>query len=185
MGILELFLLAVGLSMDAFAVAVSIGLTMTKSGVKKPLIVGLYFGVFQGLMPLIGYLVAIQFAGRIEDFSHWIAFALLVFLGGKMIIGGFKTDEPGPEEASLTPGRMLPLAVATSIDAMAVGVSLAFLYVSIIPAVGFIGIVTFVISAAGVYVGKIVGAKFKSKAAFVGGAILVLIGLRILAEYIF
>ena len=131
-------------------------------------------------MPLIGYMAAIRFAGHIEAYSYWIAFVLLSFLGGKMIWSGFKNeDESDKPEASLSPKNMLPLAVATSIDAMAVGVSLAFLYVSIIPAVSFIGVVTFVISAAGVYIGNIVGAKFKSKAAFIGGGILVVMGLRI------
>jgi len=185
MNIFELFLLAVGLSMDAFAVAVSIGLTVVKSGFKKPLIVGLYFGFFQGAMPLLGYMIARNFADHITAYSHWVAFTLLVFLGVKMIISGLKKDKDSETtESSLSPKQMLPLAIATSIDALAVGVSLAFLYVSIIPAVTFIGVVTFVISTVGVYVGKVVGAKFKAHAALLGGVILVLMGVRILVEHL-
>jgi len=185
MNIFELFLLALGLSMDAFAVAVSIGLTLVKSGVKKPLIVGAYFGFFQGAMPLLGYFVARRFADHITAYSHWIAFALLVFLGGKMILSGLKKEQdPENTESSLSPKQMLPLAIATSIDALAVGVSLAFLYVSIIPAVSFIGVVTFVISAIGVYIGKAIGAKFKAHAAILGGVILVIMGIRILIEHL-
>jgi len=195
----ELFLLAIGLSMDAFAVAVSIGLALAKTRIKKALIVGLYFGFFQGIMPLIGYFAASRFAGRITAYSHWIAFALLAILGGKMIIGSFKKERcsdrtcsaqpcsdrqcPAQEkEASLKPKEMLPLALATSIDALAVGVSLAFLYVSILPAVSLIGVMTFAISFVGVRIGNIVGAKFKSKATFAGGVILVLMGLWVLVE---
>ena len=199
MNFIELFLLAIGLSMDAFAVAVSIGLNLQKSRIKKALVVGLYFGFFQGMMPLIGYLAASRFAGRIAAYSHWVAFVLLAFLGGKMIIGSFKKenckdrtcpptqceDRQCPargKEATVKPREMLPLAVATSIDALAVGVSLAFLYVSIVPAVLFIGVVTFGISVVGVRVGNIVGAKFRSKATLAGGVILVLMGLWILVE---
>ena len=196
---IELFILAIGLSMDAFAVAVCIGLTITAGKLRKAVVVGLYFGLFQGLMPLIGYLAASRFAGRIADYSHWIAFGLLGFLGIKMIIGSFKRekcpdrtctgvpcqDRPCPahvKEAKLSPRTMLPLAVATSIDALAVGVSLAFLYVSILPAISFIGVVTFVVSVAGVRIGNIVGSRFRSWATFAGGAILVLLGLWILVE---
>ena len=181
MGTIELFFLAIGLSMDAFAVAVSIGLTVPKSGIKQPLIVGLYFGIFQAVMPLIGFLVASRFAEFIDPFSQWVAFGLLTFLGGRMIFNGFK-GEAAAAEVSLSPRHMIPLAVATSIDALAVGVSLAFLYVNIVPAVTFIGVITFAVSAAGVGIGSVMGEKFKSKAAFLGGAILILIGLRILLE---
>ena len=198
---IEILLLAIGLSMDAFAVAIGIGLTFAKTSIKKALIVGLYFGIFQGIMPLIGYLAASRFADRITAYSHWIAFVLLGFLGSKMIIGSFKkercTDRTCPalrpcgdrhcpsetKEASLSPKTMLPLALATSIDALAVGVSLAFLYVGIAPTVSFIGIVTFIVSTAGVYIGNIFGAKFKSKATFAGGVILVLIGAQILISH--
>ena len=196
---IELLLLAIGLSMDAFAVSVSIGLNLSKNRIKKALAVGLYFGFFQGIMPLIGYLAASRFAERITAYSHLIAFGLLIILGGKMLIGSFKKEKcpdracppeqckdrlcpAHAKEASLTPREMLPLALATSVDALAVGVSLAFLYVSILPAVAFIGVVTFAISFVGVRVGNIVGARFKAKATFVGGMILVLMGVWVLLE---
>ena len=205
MNLLELLLLAVGLSMDAFAVAVCAGLTMKKAALKKMLIVGLYFGVFQAVMPLIGYLVASLFADQIISYDHWIAFVLLFFLGGRMIVGSFKKEgcsdrecpvetcddrscpggkRPENKEASLTPAQMLPLAIATSIDALAVGVSFAFLRVSIIPAVSFIGITTLLISMLGAKAGSVFGTKFKSKAELGGGIILVLIGLKILLEHL-
>jgi len=187
MGLLELFLIAVGLSMDAFAVAICLGLTMRSIRLPKMLIVGLYFGLFQAVMPLIGYLVGAQFADKIVAFDHWIAFVLLAIIGGRMVKGSFDKDEECAEtqaEASLKPKDMLPLALATSIDALAVGVSFAFLEVSIVPAVSFIGVITFALSAAGVKIGGAFGAKFKAKAEFAGGAILVLIGLKILLEHL-
>ena len=179
-----LFALAIGLSMDAFAVAISKGLTMAKTTLKKALIVGLYFGIFQAGMPLIGYAVASQFAEMIVAVDHWIAFGLLSFLGGKMIVGGLKKEAPSEKETSLGPKEMLPLAVATSIDALAVGVSFAFLHVDVLPAVLFIGITTFTLSAAGVKIGSLFGARFKSKAELAGGIILVLIGLNILLDHL-
>lgn len=197
MNLWELFFLAVGLSMDAFAVSVCTGLTMPKtdaavSTLKKSLIVGLYFGIFQAVMPLIGYMAATQFADKIVAYDHWIAFILLCFLGGKMIAGSlkkeenFKSPQKTEEEAdsSLKPAKMLPLAVATSIDALAVGISFAFLRVNIVPAVSFIGITTLILSMLGVKIGNIFGARFKSKAEFVGGVILILIGLKILLEHL-
>jgi len=205
MNLIELFILAVGLSMDAFAVAICAGLTMKKVSVKKSLIVGLYFGVFQAVMPIIGYMVATLFADQIIGYDHWIAFVLLCFLGAKMIVESFKKEgctdrecpdgmcsdracpggkRPDNKEASLKPAQMLPLALATSIDALAVGVSFAFLRVSIIPAVSFIGITTLAISMVGVKIGNIFGTKFKSKAEFAGGIILVLIGVKILLEHL-
>ncbi|KPU42994.1 putative manganese efflux pump MntP [Oxobacter pfennigii] len=204
MNLWELFLIAVGLSMDAFAVAACSGLTMPKVTVKKSLIVGGYFGFFQAVMPLIGYMLATQFAEKIIAFDHWITFALLCFIGGKMAVGSFKKEGcpdrecvaetcadrecPGGEsprirEPSLKPSEMLPLALATSIDALAVGVSFAFLQVNIVPAVSSIGIITFALSMLGVKVGNIFGIKFKSKAELSGGIILVLIGLKILLEH--
>lgn len=204
MSVIELFLIAVGLSMDAFAVAVCHGLTMQKASYKKALIVGFYFGVFQAIMPLIGYLVGSQFSDMIVSFDHWIAFVLLSFIGGKMIIGSFKKEgckdrecpietctdrechggkRPDTEEASLKPAKMLPLALATSIDALAVGISFAFLQVRIIPAVSFIGITTLALSMVGVKIGNVFGTRFKSKAELAGGVILVLIGLKILLEH--
>jgi len=205
MNFIELFILAVGLSMDAFAVAVCAGLTMQKATVKKSLTVGLYFGVFQAVMPLIGYMVAALFARQIISYDHWIAFGLLCFLGGKMIAESFKKEgcddracpaemcgdracpggkRPDNKEASLKPAQMFPLAVATSIDALAVGVSFAFLQVSIVPPVLFIGLTTFVISMLGVKVGNVFGTRSKSKAELAGGVILVLIGLKILLEHL-
>ena len=169
-----------GLSMDAFAVAICAGLAMSEISIKKALIVGLYFGAFQAGMPLTGYFAAALFADRISAYSHWIAFGVLCFLGGKMIVESFKKSEAPDKEYSLTPAHMLPLAIATSVDALAVGVSFAFLQVSIVPAVLLIGAVTLVISMAGVKIGKAFGAKFKSKAHLVGGIILALIGLTIL-----
>ncbi|MCL2718397.1 MAG: manganese efflux pump MntP family protein [Lachnospiraceae bacterium] len=183
MGFNELFILAVGLSMDAFAVAVCIGLGMEKITVKKALVVGLYFGGFQALMPLTGYLIASIFADNIISYGSWIAFSLLVFLGFRMILGSFK-KESDTAKASLKPKEMFPLAIATSIDALAVGVSFAFLQVSIIPAVSLIGITTLIFSMIGVKIGTVFGMKFKSKAELAGGVILILIGLKILLEYL-
>ena len=188
MNFIELFFLAIGLSMDAFAVAVCAGLTMTateKSFMKKSLIVGLYFGIFQAVMPLIGYAAATQLADRIAAYDHWIAFTLLCFLGAKMIVESFKKDgeQPDRKEASLKPAQMLSLALATSIDALAAGVSLAFLRVSILPAVSFIGITTLVLSMAGVKIGNVFGTRYKSNAEFAGGVILMLIGLKVLLEH--
>jgi len=200
----ELLLIAVGLSMDAFAVAVCAGLTMPKVTIKKSLIVGLYFGIFQAAMPLIGYMLATQFADKITAFDHWIAFALLSFIGGKMIMGSFKKEgcsdrecptetctdrecpggeRPDTKETSLKPAKMLPLALATSIDALAVGVSFAFLKVDIVPVVLSIGITTLILSMAGVKIGNVFGTRFKSKAELTGGIILVLMGLKILFEH--
>ena len=184
MSLIELLLIAVGLSMDAFAVSICTGLAISKVTVKKALIVGIYFGAFQAGMPVIGYFAATLFAGMIIDYDHWIAFGLLCFLGGKMIIASFKKEEKCCEEASLTLAAMLPLAVATSIDAMAVGVSFAFLQVSMLPAVSIIGITTLVISVIGVKIGNIFGNKFKSKAEIAGGIILFLIGTKILLEHL-
>ena len=186
----DLIIIAVSLSMDAFAVAVCTGLSMRKATLLRMLIVGLWFGVFQAGMPLIGYAAATFFAERIIEFDHWIAFGLLSFLGAKMIFSALKkNDSPGsetcsPEEARLTPAKMLPLAVATSIDALAIGVTLAFLQVDIVPAVALIGIITLLLSMLGVKIGSVFGMKFKSKAEFAGGVILVLMGVRILLEHL-
>ena len=185
MNLIELFVLATGLSMDAFAVAVCTGLTMPRASIKKSSVVGLYFGIFQAGMPLLGYAVATLFADKIIAYDHWVAFLVLGFLGGRMIAGSFGKEEGGPDsgEASLSFSEMLPLAVATSIDALAVGVSFAFLRVSIIPAVSLIGATTFLLSMAGVKIGSVFGAKIKSRAELVGGVILVMIGLKILLEH--
>ena len=186
MSFIELFLLAIGLSMDDFAVSICLGLNMGKITVKKALIIGLYFGIFQAGMPVIGFLTASLFAERIIAYDHWIAFGLLTFLGGKMIFESRKKDDSDQcdtKEISLKPAQMLPLAIATSIDALAVGVSFAFLRVNIIPAVSFIGISTLVISIAGVKIGHVCGSQVQTKAEFTGGVILMLIGLKILLEH--
>ena len=184
MGLVELILLAVGLSMDACAVAICKGLALRKVNVKQMLTVGLWFGGFQGLMPLIGYLLASLFAEFIRSVDHWVAFALLGFIGINMIREALSKEE---EEAdpSLSFKTMLVMAIATSIDAMAVGISFAFLDVQIIPAVTLIGVITFVLSALGVKLGAAFGCRFKSKAELAGGVILISLGLKILIEHLF
>ena len=183
MGILELFIVAVGLSMDAFAVAICKGLSTNKLTFLKALIVGLYFGIFQAAMPLIGFLLGSQFADLITSFDHWIAFALLAIIGFKMIKDSFGKDDE-KADAALTVRAMLPLALATSIDALAVGVSFAFLKVDIVPAVSFIGLTTLGLSMLGVVIGHKFGERFKSKAELAGGIILVLMGIKILLEHL-
>ena len=193
MSLLELFFLAVGLSMDAFAVAVCAGLTMPQATLKKALVVGLYFGSFQAVMPLIGYALAMWFAEHITSFDHWIVFILLSVIGGKMILdarssegcdGAKNSDESKSQEVSLHPATMLPLAIATSIDALAVGVSFAFLNARISIAAAFIGITTLVLSMIGVKTGHSLGVRLKSKATLAGGIILILIGTKILLEHL-
>jgi len=182
MGLLELFMTAVGLSMDAFAVAICKGLSVQKVKAKHCLIAGLYFGGFQAGMPLIGYFLGKSFSDYIVSFDHWIAFVLLGIIGFNMI----RESREGAEElgASFGPKAMLPMAVATSIDALAVGVSYAFLKVDIVPAVSFIGVITFALSAVGVIIGNYFGAKFKSKAEAFGGIVLILLGVKILLEHL-
>jgi Predicted membrane protein len=185
MNMLELFINAVALSMDAFAVAVCQGMSMRKVNFKKILIVGLYFGIFQALMPVVGYLVGSQFADSVRAFDHWIAFILLSFIGLKMLLESFKKEDSTPlEEASLNIKKMLPLAIGTSIDALAVGVSFAIINVEIVPAVSFIGIITLLLSMIGVKIGDIFGSKLKNKAELAGGIILILMGLKILLEHL-
>lgn len=183
MGLIELFLIAVGLSMDAFAVSVCKGLAMPKWTFKKAAIVGLWFGGFQALMPAIGYILGAQFQEAIASIDHWIAFVLLALIGGNMIHEALDNDEE-EADASLDVKTMFLLAVATSIDALAIGITFAFLKVNIIPAVCFIGIVTFIISFAGVKIGNVFGARYKNKAEIVGGVILILLGLKILLEHL-
>lgn len=180
MSIAELFILAVGLSMDAFAVSVCKGLSLGKINGKHMCIAGAWFGGFQALMPLIGYFLGSLFADMITKYDHWIAFILLVFIGAKMIKEACGEGEH--VDGSMTAKTMLILAVATSIDALAVGVTFAFLKVSILPAVVFIGVVTFVCSAAGVKIGSIFGTKYQAKAEISGGIVLILIALKILLE---
>lgn len=180
LGIIELFVLAVGLSMDAFAVSVCKGLSLGKINKKHMILAGAWFGGFQALMPLLGYYLGKFFTDAIIEYDHWIAFILLVIIGGKMIKESFDGDEH--MDGSMTVRSMLLLAVATSIDALAVGVTFAFLRVSILPAVSFIGVVTFVCSAVGVKIGSIFGTRYKARAELCGGIILIIIGGKILLE---
>jgi putative Mn2+ efflux pump MntP len=180
MGIAELFVLAVGLSMDAFAVSICKGLSLGKIKVKHMCIAGAWFGGFQALMPLLGYFLGSFFADMVTKYAHWFAFVLLLILGGNMIKEAFGKEEEA--DPSIDPKTMFLLAVATSIDALAVGVTFAFLQVSIIPAVSFIGVVTFIFSAVGVKIGSIFGSKYNSKAQLCGGIILILIGLKIVLD---
>ena len=182
MTILELFILAVGLSMDAFAVAVCKGLAIGKINMKHALIVGLWFGGFQALMPLIGYLLGSSFAEYIAAVDHWIAMILLALIGVNMVRES-RDKDPEHADPSLGFKTMLVMAVATSIDALAVGVTFAFLEVRILPAVSFIGVVTFLLSALGVKIGSIFGTKYKSKAELTGGIILILLGVKIFLEH--
>lgn len=182
MTLIELFIIAVGLSMDAMAVAICKGLSVKKLRGSHAVITGLYFGGFQALMPLIGYLLGRQFESYITNVDHWIAFALLSLIGANMIKESL--GEVEKVNASFSPRAMLPMAVATSIDALAMGVTFAFLKVSIAAAVSFIGIITFSLSALGVWIGHIFGAKFKSKAELAGGVVLILMGLKILLEHL-
>ncbi len=183
MGIVELFILAVGLAMDAFAVSICKGLSIRTLKLRQALVVGLWFGLFQALMPLAGWLLGSAFAEMVESVDHWIAFVLLSIIGGNMVREGLSRDEEELDD-SLAFGIMLMLAVATSIDALAVGISFAFLKVDIVLAVSFIGVVTFAISAVGVKIGNLFGARYKSKAELLGGVVLILIGLKILLEHL-
>lgn len=182
MGFSELFILAAGLSMDAFAVSICKGLSLKKLRVKHAAAAGLYFGGFQAGMPLIGFLLGKQFEQLITSVDHWIAFILLGLIGANMIRESF--GAPDELNDSFSPRAMLPLAVATSIDALAVGVTFACLSVDIVPAILLIGATTFVFSAAGIKIGNVFGIKFKSKAEFLGGAVLVLMGIKILLEHL-
>ena len=184
MDLLTLFLLAVGLSMDAFAVSICQGLAMKKITFKQAAIVGLWFGGFQALMPTLGFFLGTTFADLVNAVADWIAFALLALIGANMIKEALSKEEE-EADASLSFKKMFILAVATSIDAFAVGVSFAFMEIGtmIIPAVLFIGIITFILSMIGVKVGNVFGTKYKSKAEFAGGVILILLGVKIILEH--
>lgn len=183
MGIAGIMLLAAGLSMDAFAVSVCKGLSLGKIKFRHMVTVGAWFGGFQALMPLLGYLLGSAFAGVVAEFDHWIACGLLAFIGGNMIREALgRDDEEETADPSLTPGAMIMPAVATSIDALAVGVTFAFLEVPVGLAVGMIGGVAFVASALGVKLGSLFGAKYKSGAEIAGGIVLIILGIKILAE---
>lgn len=181
----ELFLLGVGLAMDAFAVSICKGLSMTKVNKLQAVIIGLFFGGFQALMPLVGWLLGVGFQQYIEAVDHWVAFALLAFIGGKMIFEALSPEDIEQEnkmDRPLNIKEMIVLAFATSIDALAVGVTFAFLDYPIFESISIIGVVTFIISVLGVFIGNFFGSKYKNKAEFAGGVILILIGLKILLE---
>lgn len=180
MSLADLFIIALGLSMDAFAVSICKGLSVRKMQLRHALICGVWFGAFQALMPLLGYWLGSGFAGLIGSFGHWVAFALLAIIGINMIRESFGGEEEVTPDFS--PKAMLPLAVATSIDALAVGVSFAATGTDIVAAVLFIGIVTLVVSAAGVKIGNLFGTRYKALAERAGGSVLVLMGLKILLQ---
>lgn len=188
MGFLELFLIGVGLSMDAFAVAICQGLSMTKIRWGHTLTVGLYFGGFQALMPFIGWMLGSQFAARIQSFDHWVAFILLMVIGGNMLREALSGEGDEAEDAAIGAGldhkKLFLMAIATSIDALAIGITFAFLDTAILPACGIIGTTTFCISVAGVAVGCWFGARYKKRAELTGGVILMLLGVKILLEHL-
>ena len=184
MSLFELFLLAVGLSMDAFAVSVCKGLSVKRVAPRHMLLCGVYFGLFQALMPLLGYLLGVNFQNLIVTVDHWVAFVLLGVIGVNMIREALGPDEEGVDD-DFGFKTMVLLAIATSIDALAVGVTFAFLNVQIAPAVSFIGVITFCLSALGVKLGNIFGMKWKKRAELAGGLILVCMGVKILVEHLF
>lgn len=184
---LELFLMGVGLAMDAFAVSICKGLGMSKVNKKQAAIIGLFFGGFQALMPFIGWLLGSRFEQYITSIDHWVAFVLLGFIGGKMIVEALGTKEEDVVEEYDTPLKikeLFVLAVATSIDALAVGITFAFLKYPIVEAISIIGVITFLITIGGVYVGNFFGSKYKAKAELTGGLILVILGFRILLTHL-
>jgi manganese efflux pump family protein len=184
MSILEIFLIGVSLSMDAFAVSICKGLAMKKIDIKKVCIVGLWFGGFQALMPALGYFLGIQFKDKITTIDHWIAFVLLALIGANMIREALKKDDGEETDDSLKFTTMLLLAIATSIDALAIGITFAFLEANIAIASSIIGITTFVFAAVGLKIGNVFGEKYKSKAEIAGGIILIVLGLKILIEHL-
>ncbi len=183
MSFFDIFLIAVALSMDAFAVSICKGLSVEKVSAKHMLTVGVYFGGFQALMPALGFLLGFKFESFITSIDHWIAFVLLALIGGNMIKEALGKDEEHVDD-SFSFKTMLPLAIATSIDALAVGISFAFLGVDIVTAALLIGVTTFVLSGVGIIVGNVFGAKYKSRAELAGGIVLILIGLKILLEHL-
>ena len=183
MGILEILLLGIGLAMDAFAVSICKGLSMKKMNWKNAIIIALYFGVFQALMPMIGYFLGTTFESLVTTFDHWIAFVLLSVIGGNMIKESFDKEEEKKND-NVDFKTMIVLALATSIDALAVGITFAFLDVNLLLAISIIGIVTFIISMLGVKVGNKFGDRYQNKAELVGGIILVVLGIKILLEHL-
>ena len=187
MGLFELLLIAVGLSMDAFAVSICKGLGMKEVNLKVAVVLALFFGGFQALMPLIGWALGSQFLGIIGPIDHWVAFVLLAVIGGKMLWEAFREDAgegDGKPADRIDLGEFLILAIATSIDALAVGISFAALSVDIVPSVALIGVATFTFSIAGVFVGNFFGSRYEKPASIVGGVVLILIGTKILLEHL-
>lgn len=184
MSLIELFLVALGLAMDAVAVSIVLGLSVKKLRLKELVVPGLYFSFFQALMPLIGYFAGKHIAGKFESLDHWIAFILLGLIGGKMIYDSFSEKEQQTTENPFQFTKLLLLSIATSIDALAVGITFAFLKINIFTAILIIGLTTLGLSVVGVKIGNLFGAKYKSKAEFVGGAVLVLMGVRILIGHL-
>lgn len=183
MGITELLLISVGLAMDAFSVSVCKGLSMKKLDLKGGVITALFFGAFQAFMPVIGYFLGSRFADFISSFSHWVSFGLLAVIGGKMMIEAIKGgDDESENEYRLNIKELFVLAVATSIDALAVGIVFAAEKTPVITSVTIIGAVTFLLSLAGVYIGHRFGSKYEKKAELAGGAILIIIGLKLLLD---
>lgn len=187
MGVIELFLIGVGLSMDAFAVSICKGLGMSRLNMRQAAVISLFFGGFQALMPLIGWALGSQLTDFITPIDHWIAFGLLAFVGGKMLWDAFHEDDEAEgvqTDEKLDLKELLMLAIATSIDALAVGITFAFLQAAIVSSITIIGLATFVISFAGVAVGHFFGARFEKPATIVGGVVLILIGVKILLEHL-
>lgn len=183
MGIIELIVLSIGLAMDAFAVSICKGLSMPRMKWKNAIIIGLYFGYFQALMPALGYLLGVNFQDRISNIDHWVAFILLAVIGINMIKEAISKDNDVHND-SIKFKDMIVLAIATSIDALAIGITFAFLNVNLILAISLIGVITFIISVLGVKVGNIFGDKYEKKAEFAGGIILILLGIKILLEHL-
>ena len=185
MSLIEIALIGVGLAMDAFAVSICKGLAMRKMNYRQAIIIAGFFGVVQALMPALGYLLGTTFASKIAAIDHWIAFILLGIIGASMIKEAFEDDSDELEDSKLRIGDLFMLAIATSIDALAVGITFAFFEVSLLTSVTLIGVITFIICIIGVKVGNVFGKKYKNKAELAGGIILILMGTKILIEHLF
>lgn len=185
MSIIEIALIGVGLAMDAFAVSICKGLAMRRMNYKKAIIIAAFFGVFQALMPALGYVLGTTFANKIAAIDHWIAFILLALIGANMIKEALSSDDDECQDDSLRLGDLIMLSIATSIDALAVGIAFAFFNVSLLLSVSMIGIITFIICVIGVKVGNVFGEKYKSKAELAGGLILIVMGAKILIDHLF
>lgn len=185
MSIIEIALIGVGLAMDAFAVSICKGLAMRRMNYKKAIIIAAFFGVFQALMPALGYVLGTTFANKIAAIDHWITFILLALIGANMIKEALSSDDDECQDDSLRLGDLIMLSIATSIDALAVGITFAFFNVSLLLSVSMIGIITFIICVIGVKVGNVFGEKYKSKAELAGGLILIVMGAKILIDHLF